>query len=108
MVEHGTDAITIDEHPDDAAGFRKLAARRLDAVFSNRDRGWDIVSSEGLDGRVRYAGRHKALVYYAGITKAYPDDAVVERFFAAWRGLFASGEGQRIIEGYGLEPAEAE
>lgn len=108
MVENGIDPITIDEHPDDAAGFRKLAARRLDAVFSNRDRGWDIASNEGLDGRVRYAGQHQAILYYAGITKAYPDDAVVARFFDAWRELFASGEGQRIIEGYGLEPAKAE
>ena len=108
MAEDGLAPIEIDERPDDAAGFRKLAAGRLDAVFSNRDRGWDIVRDEGLDDAVRYAGQHKAIFYYAGITKAYTHEDVVARFFDAWRDLYASGEAQEIIEGYGLEPAPTE
>ena len=105
MAEAGLDPIQIDGHPDDAAGLRKLAAGRLDAVYSNRERGWGIVAAEALDGKVRYAGQHKAVLYYAGITKDYPHPEVVARFFDTWRGLFASGEAQHIIEGYGLEPA---
>ena len=108
MAEKGLEPIEIDRRPDDAAGFRKLAAGRLDAVFSNRDRGWDIVKAEGLDGEVRYAGPHKAIFYYSGITKDFPRQDLVERFFAAWRTLFEEGAAQNIIEGYGLEPAASE
>lgn len=105
MIAAGLDPIIIDGHPDDAAGMRKLAAGRLDAVYSNRDRGWQIVPHEELEGALRYAGGHKAILYYAGITKAYPDRDTVDRFFAAWRALFAEGKAQLIIESYGLEPA---
>jgi polar amino acid transport system substrate-binding protein len=108
MAETGLEPIRIDGHPDDAAGLRKLAAGRLDAVYSNRDRGWGIVAAEALDGQVRYAGQHKAILYYTGITKNYPHQDVVARFFAAWRALFASGAAQQIIKRYGLEPASVE
>ena len=108
MEEAGMDPIQIDGHPDDAAGLRKLAVGRLDAVYSNRERGWGIVAAEALDGKVRYAGPHKAVLYYAGITKDYPHPHVVANFFETWRALFASGEAQQIIKGYGLEPASVE
>ena len=106
MKENGIIPIEIDKHPDDAAGFRKLAAGRLDAVFSNRDRGWEIVKGENLKSKVRYAGQHAAIFYYAGITKTYPQQNVADKFFDAWNTLFASGDVQSIIEKYGLEPAQ--
>ncbi|WP_428649521.1 substrate-binding periplasmic protein [Roseibium sp.] len=108
MIDAGLDPIVIDGHPDDAAGMRKLAVGRVDAVYSNRDRGWGIVSDEKLEGKVRYAGGHKAVLYYAGIAKTYPDRDVVDRFFASWRALFAEGRAQEIIESYKLEPAAVE
>ena len=108
LIAAGHEPIEIDGHPDDAAGMRKLAAGRLDAVYSNRDRGWGIVAAEGLEGEIRYAGADKAILYYSGITRSYPDGPVVERFFDAWRALYADGEAQAIIEGYGLEAAEPE
>jgi polar amino acid transport system substrate-binding protein len=108
MIAAGLDPFTIDGHPDDAAGMRKLAAGRLDAVYSNRDRGWEIVRAEGLEGQVHYAGGDKGILYYSGITKAYADRAAVARFFEAWHALFAEGAAQKIIEGYGLEPATVE
>lgn len=105
LVEQGEDPIEIDGHPDDAAGMRKLAAGRLDAVYSNRDRGWGIVAAEGLEGKVRYAGADKEILYYAGIAKSYPHPDIVDRFFETWRDLFRGGEAGTIIESYGLEPA---
>jgi polar amino acid transport system substrate-binding protein len=108
MQKNGVAPIEIDKHPDDSAGFRKLAAGRLNAVFSNRDRGRDIIRNEGLGGKIRYAGQFKALFYYAGITKAYPDQAVVDRFLASWKSLFESGNAQKIIRASGLEPAPTE
>ena len=106
MISLGLDPIVIEGHPDDAAGMRKLAAGRLDAVYSNRDRAWDIVQKEQLDGKVRYAGQHQELFYFAGIHKSYRRQEVIDRFFDAWRALFASGEAQAMIEKYGLEPAD--
>ncbi len=106
MEQSGLEAIEIDERPDDAAGFRKLAAGRLDAVFSNRDRGRDIIKTEKLSGKVRYAGQHKAIFYYAGITRSYPRPEVADRFFSTWKALTANGRIQKTIKNHGLEPAE--
>ncbi|MEM7021500.1 MAG: transporter substrate-binding domain-containing protein [Pseudomonadota bacterium] len=104
MVADGIDPIEIDQRPDDAAGLRKLAAGRLDAVYSNRDRGDAIIRDERLSAEVRYAGPHQAIFYYAGVTKTFPDRGLVDHFLDAWRRLFANGVAQSIIEGYGLEP----
>ena len=98
----------IDERPDDASGFRKLAAGRVDAVYSNRERGRQILEAEGLAESVRYAGGHQGILYYAGFAKSFPDQDLIDRFDAAWREVFRRGEAQRIIESYGLEPAELE
>lgn len=105
MFERGIVPIEIDSHPDDSAGLRKLAAGRVDAVYSNRDRGRGIMRSEALEGQIRYAGVRQEILYYAGITKDYPKQEVVELLFTAWRELFQSGKAQKIILNYGLEPA---
>ena len=108
MIAQGLDPIEIDERPDDASGFRKLAAGRIDAVYSNRDRGREIIENERLEDRVDYAGGHQGIIYYAGFAKSFPDQELLDRFDAAWQDLSQSGEIQRIIEGYGLEPAAVE
>lgn len=108
MIARGIAPLEIDGHPDDSSGLRKLATGRVDAVYSNRDRGHGIIAEEGLDGQVRYAGHHQAILYYSGIDKAYPDQQTVDRFFGAWRDLYLAGEAQTIIESYGLEPAVVE
>lgn len=108
MVAQGLVPIEIDERPDDASGFRKLAAGRVDAVYSNRDRGRRVLDSESLTAEVRYAGGHQGIFYYAGFARSFPDQGLLDRFDAAWRDLFRRGEAQRIIESYGLEPAEVD
>jgi len=108
MAAQGLTPIEIDERPDDASGFRKLAAGRIDAVYSNRDRGRQILEAEGLTAGVRYAGGHQGIFYYAGFARSFPDQGMIDRFNAAWRELFRRGEAQEIIKSYGLEPAEVE
>ncbi len=108
MVAQGLNPIEIDERPDDASGFRKLAAGRIDAVYSNRDRGRRILQAEGLVDRVRYAGGHQGIYYYAGFARSFPDQELIDRFDESWRVLFRRGEAQKIIKRYGLEPAEVE
>lgn len=108
LSEAGHEPISIEERPDDASGFRKLAVGRLDAVYSNRDRGFMILEAEGLEAKVRYAGGHKEILYYAGFTRTYADTKLLDRFDSAWKAIFQEGEGQRIIRRYGLEPAPTE
>jgi polar amino acid transport system substrate-binding protein len=106
MLKRDLAPIEIDAHPDDSAGLRKLAVGRVDAVYSNRDRGRGIIRTEDLEDQIRYAGAHQEILYYAGITKDYPRQEVVDAFFTAWRGLFQSGKAQKIILNYRLEPAK--
>lgn len=108
MAAQGLDPIEIDERPDDASGFRKLAAGRIDAVYSNRDRGRQILEAEGLVDEVRYAGGHQGILYYAGFARSFADQELIDRFDQAWRELFRRGEAQKIITSYGLEPAAVE
>jgi polar amino acid transport system substrate-binding protein len=105
MVDAGLVPLEIEERPDDPSGFRKLAAGRIGAVYSNRDRGHKIIDDEGLSQAVRYAGGHQGILYYAGISRNFPDQALVDRFESAWRDLFRRGDAQKIIESYGLEAA---
>lgn len=104
----GHEPIGIEKRPDDASGFRKLAVGRLDAVYSNRDRGFMILEAEGLEGEIRYAGGHKEILYYAGFTRAFSDKQLLDRFDAAWRSVFDEGKGPQIIRRFGLEPAPVE
>lgn len=108
MVAKGLVPIEIDERPDDDSGFRKLATGRVHAVYSNRDRGRQILEAEGLTADVRYAGGHQGIFYCVGFARSLPDQALIDRFDAAWRELFCRGEAQNIIESYELEPAEVE
>ena len=108
MIAKGLNPIEIDERPDDASGFRKLATGRIGAVYSNRDRGREILKAEKLTARVKYAGGHQGIYYYAGFTRTFPDQSLLDRFDAAWRALFDRGKLQEIIESYGLEPANVE
>jgi polar amino acid transport system substrate-binding protein len=108
MVAKGLVPIEIDERPDDDSGFRKLAAGRVDAVYSNGERGREILEAEGLTADVRYAGGHQGILYYAGFARGFPTQALTDRFDAAWRELFRRGEAQKIIERYGMEPAAVE
>jgi polar amino acid transport system substrate-binding protein len=105
ISNEGLEPINIEKRPDDASGFRKLAVGRLDAVYSNRDRGYMIIEAEGLQNKIRYAGGHQGILYYAGFTRVFADTQLLDRFDKVWEAIFEEGEGQRIIQKYGLEPA---
>jgi polar amino acid transport system substrate-binding protein len=105
LIEDGHQPIEVEDRPDDTSGFRKLAVGRLDAVYSNRDRGYMVLKAEGLEDKVRYAGGQQSIFYYAGFTREFADTQLLDRFDEAWKAIFQDGTGQRIIERYGLEPA---
>ena len=104
MIETGLKPFEVDPRPDDVSGFRKLAVGRIDAVYSNRDRGQDILAKNGLTDAVRYAGADKGILYYAAIRQSFPEPDIPARFFAGLRAVFESGTASGIIREYGLEP----
>ena len=105
ISNQGLEPINVEKRPDDESGFRKLAVGRLDAVYSNRDRGYMIIEAEGLQNEIRYAGGHQGILYYAGFTREFTDTQLLDRFDRAWEAIFAEGKGQQIIRKFGLEPA---
>lgn len=108
MAKEGLQPIKIDMRPDDEAGFRKLAAGRLDAVFSNRDVGYALIAKLGLQGKIRYAGASKSLKYYIGFAQAHNDKAVLEKFDATYLDLYKRGVIKEILDKYNMQLATLE
>ena len=53
--------LTLDMTPEDESAFKKLSLGRVQAVFSNRDVGYDLVRRLGL-ANVRYTGRQQGII----------------------------------------------
>jgi polar amino acid transport system substrate-binding protein len=93
--------------PDDESAFKKLSLGRVDAVFSNKDVGNDMMRK--LDIRnVRYSGRQQSLKYYIGFSHKFTDKTLVDQFNAIFRNLYKRGLIQEILAKYHMEPAQLE
>lgn len=99
--------LTIDMTPDDEAAFKKLALGRVQAVFSNKDVGFDLLRKLDIKN-TRYAGRQQSLKYYVGFSQRTTERAVVDAFNASFRALHRQGVVQEILTRYGMEPAPLE
>lgn len=108
ITSAGHEPIIIEERPDDTSGFRKLTIGRLDAVYSNRDRGRMIIDAEGLQDEIRYESGYQEILYYAGFARTFKNSQLLDRFDKVWKRLFKNGEAQNIIHKYGLEPATSQ
>lgn len=108
MAERGLKPIIIDERPDDDSGFKKLAVGRLDAVYSNRDRGNEIIRKRNLSENVRYAGPNKTLHYYVGFSRAGNDPRLLDRFDQAYLELYREGFIEKIMKNHQLRAANNE
>lgn len=93
--------LTIEMKADDESGFRKLSLGRVDAVFSNRDVGNDMVARLGLDN-IRYAGAQRSLNYFIGFSKAHNDAAIVERFNARLSAMIGDGTIAEILSAHDM------
>lgn len=99
--------LTIDMRPNDEDGFRKLAAGRIDAVFSNRDVGFNLIDKLDLT-TVRYAGRQRRLKYYIGFSQTYTDKTIVDQFNQTLLALYQRGVAQKILKKYQMEPVDTQ
>ena len=98
MVAQKLKPIGIDMRPDDEAGFKKLAASRVDAVFSNREVGFALVAKLGLREKIRYAGKTSDLNYYIGFAKKHNDPKTLALFDAAITQLLKDETAKRILD----------
>jgi polar amino acid transport system substrate-binding protein len=98
--------IKIDMRPDDEAGFKKLALRRVDAVFSNRDVGFALAAKLGVNAKIRYAGKTKELNYYIGFAAAHNDPKLLSRFNAAFKELDKAGAIREVLKKYSMLSAD--
>lgn len=99
--------MTIDMTPDGGAAFKKLSVSRIDAVFSNRDVGNDLMRKLGIRN-VRYAGRQQILKYYIGFSQKFTEKKLVDQFNTAFRNLHKRGIIQAILSKYKMDAAHLE
>ena len=99
--------LTIDITPADEAGFKKLSLGRVDAVFSNKDVGYDLTHKLGLKN-IRYSGRQQSLKYYIGFSQKFMDKKLVDQFNAAFRNSYKRGVIQEILAKYKMDAAQLE
>jgi polar amino acid transport system substrate-binding protein len=99
--------LTIDMTPDDEAAFRKLSLGRVDAVFSNRDVGYDMMRKLNIKN-IRYSGRQQTLKYYIGFSQKFTDKKLVEQFNQTFRNLHKRGLIQEILAKYKMDAAPLE
>jgi len=99
--------LTIDMTSDNGAGFKKLSVSRVDAVFSNRDVGNDLMRKLGIRN-IRYAGRQQILKYYIGFSQKFTEKKLVDQFNMAFRNLHKRGIIQEILSKYKMDAARLE
>jgi polar amino acid transport system substrate-binding protein len=100
--------IEIEMRPDDEAGIRKLAAARVDAVFSNREVGFALAAKLGLREKIRYAGKTSELNYYIGFDKKHNDRKVLAAFDAAVSELMKDGTAKKILDKFEMQMPDAQ
>src|SRR4030095_5277060 len=88
--------LTIDMTPDDESAFKKLSLGRVDAVFSNKDVGNDMMRKLGIKN-IRYSGRQQSLKYYIGFSQKFTDKKRVDKVSATCRNLYKRGLIQEIL-----------
>jgi len=99
--------LTIDMTPDDESAFKKLSLGRVDAVFSNKDVGNDMMRKLGIKN-IRYSGRQQSLKYYIGFSQKFTDKKLVDQFNQTFQTLHKRGVIQEILAKYHMEPAQLE
>ncbi|WP_108652791.1 substrate-binding periplasmic protein [Dongshaea marina] len=98
--------VKLDITPHDEFPFKKLAVGRVDAVYSNKNVGEALIAKLGLNN-IKYAGRHRTLDYYIGISKKHTDENLAREFFATIVLMKEKGVIRNILSGYTMDEALA-
>ncbi|WP_020408460.1 substrate-binding periplasmic protein [Hahella ganghwensis] len=107
-IQKAVPSLNISMAPDDLVSFQMLSNGKVDAVYSNRDVGLEILQQLKINN-VRYAWRHKTLNYYIGFVKHHTSRRLINDFNKTLKSLYKSGEAQKILAKYGIDsPMEAD
>jgi len=101
MGKDGLQTFKVEVRPDDESGFLKLAGKRVQAVYSNRDVGTAMLAKLGVKN-VRFAGTSETIKYYIGFAKANVTQEQVDQFDTAFRKLHEDGVIAKILAKYGM------
>ncbi|MCP4747327.1 MAG: transporter substrate-binding domain-containing protein [Desulfobacteraceae bacterium] len=94
-------------YPNYQSAFKKISQdTTINAIYSDKDSGKSYIARLGLRN-LEYAGKHKDLYYYAGISKKL-DRQVVDRFNAAFRKLQNKGTIREILGRYAMSAIAAD
>ncbi len=88
--------------PDDTVGFLQLDAKRVDAVYSNREVGLAMIRRLELKD-IRYAGADRSLNYYVAFPKAFTEEKLIDQFNFALEEMQLKGRLEELATEYGLE-----
>jgi len=97
--------IVIDLKSNDETGFKKLSVGRVDAVYSNREVGFALMTKLNLHN-IRYAGPSENLYYYIGFSKKFANKALVDKFNDTFKNLHQKGVINQILSNYKMYPAQ--
>ncbi|WP_038292077.1 substrate-binding periplasmic protein [Zooshikella ganghwensis] len=106
MESESLNAIHIKMVSDDINIFKMLddPKRNLTSVYSNKDVGMAIIHQVNL-GNIRYAGSHKKLNYYFGLSKEFTDKKVADAFSNTVSDMRNSGKLKEILDSYHMRLA---
>ncbi|OZG73818.1 amino acid ABC transporter substrate-binding protein [Hahella sp. CCB-MM4] len=107
-IQKAVPSLKISMAPDDLISFQMLSDGKVEAVYSNRDVGLEILKQLKISN-VRYAWRHKTLNYYIGFVKHHTSRRIINDFNKTLKTLYRSGEAQKILAKYQIDsPMEAD
>lgn len=102
MIKEGVKPLMVEMRPDDESGFRKLGAKRVQAVYSNAEVGHAMLSKLGIKN-IRFAGATERLKYYIGLSRKQVDQATYDKFAKSFRKLHSQGVIGNILAGYQMK-----
>ncbi|WP_108652790.1 substrate-binding periplasmic protein [Dongshaea marina] len=97
----------VEVYPHDEFAFLRLAAGKLDAVYSNRDVGYALISKMAISN-IRYAGSQRSLFYHIGLSREFVDEKVAAQYMQAVSDIKSSGKISRILSKYTMEGVESQ
>ncbi len=106
MKEEGLKPIQIEMHPNaDGTGLKKVAAGRYPLYYVNKDVGRQHIAELGISN-VKYIGKQKQLLYFAGFAKEHNDKRVIDKFNRAAIDLSNRGSISKLLARYRIDPGQ--
>jgi len=106
MTAGGLKPIRIEMHPNtDGTGMKKVEAGRYPLYYVNKDVGMQLIAKNKI-ANVKYIGKQKELLYFAGFAKAHNDKRTIDIFNRAAIKLSNDGMIAKLLARYHIDPGQ--